>query len=346
MLRRGAGITNEEIREVTSSLERLSSRPDDAAPNYAARLSSTCSKARPLPLPTQGDGLAVLTTGMWRLQAGAFLRQAELTHTALEEQYAVDAGLLDADGSDPRRLGWLAGTHVHAGVLAVWEGAPVAGQLRIAGSYDPRGVLADILGTLTTPEQFPPAQLIAAANIADREACIVVPVATRERAWGLLAVIGEINTSSTLETYQQWATQLCGWLAEQGLQEAVRASEERYALAARASNDGLWEWDLEAGGVYMSERGRVLLGFGPSRDVDPLAHWMAQVHPDDAPRIRRAFDAVTTRVRETVKSENRVRVADGSYRWLLVRAIGVPSADGRIVRLVGSLSDIHERTMP
>ena len=297
---------------------------------------------------TRSDGSPAAETGdltaaLWQLQAGAFLEQVETTETALQEQYAVDAAMLDSSRSDPRHLGWLSGTHVLAGALALWEDGPSSGRLWVTGTYDPDGLLPGLLGTATTVERFPPANLIAGSPSADRGVCVVVPVRTREHDWGLLAVIGEINTTSTVETYHHWVSQLCSSFEQEELQEAVRESEERYALAARATNDGLWEWDLHTWEVYMSDRCCALLGLDPGQSADRLAQWEALVHPDDQAEMHRGMRAAAVGTADTVSSEYRVRTADGSYRWMLARALGVRSDDGPVDRVVGSLTDIHDR---
>src|SRR5450759_5858343 len=83
----------------------------------------------------------------------------------------------------------------------MWECDPSCGRLTVTGSYDPEGMLPDLVGTATTVEHVPPTPLIATARHQNRELCIVVPVRTKERDWGLLAVVGEANTMSARETY-------------------------------------------------------------------------------------------------------------------------------------------------
>ena len=87
-------ISDEDVQALTTSLEQLTSRPDGLRRITDAVIEYLQLCAAPGAVP-RGDGLALLTAGIWRLQAGAFLRQTELTQMALEEQYAVDAGLLD-----------------------------------------------------------------------------------------------------------------------------------------------------------------------------------------------------------------------------------------------------------
>jgi diguanylate cyclase (GGDEF)-like protein len=152
------------------------------------------------------------------------LEQAEITDSAIIEQFVVDAGLLDAGGSDPRDLRWLTGTRVKAGVLALWEDGNGRKLLKVVGVYDPAEVVPIVVGTMLSSEEFPPEPLIVGATAGGREACVVVPVSTKERDWGLLAVVAEIDPTTARETLQHWAALLCASLESQRLQEVVRRS--------------------------------------------------------------------------------------------------------------------------
>ncbi len=211
------------IRALATSLLPLTERPDlmrrviAAVAVFVEEVAAVAAGA-PVVAPAR------VVAEMWKVQAGAFLRRAEVAELAIFEQYAVDGGLLDTGGTDPRGLEWLAGTHVNAGLLALWEGEPSAGNLVIAGAYDRTGALSELTGTRLTAESFPPEPLIAAVVSAEQEVCVVVPVRTATREWGLFAVVGTIDTTSDRETYQHWAALLCVALESQRLQEDVRRS--------------------------------------------------------------------------------------------------------------------------
>ena len=259
----------------------------------------------------------------------------------LDEQFGVDTGLLDSWAGDPRSLGWLAGTHVRSAVLATWD--EVGRTLTVAGVHDPDGAVTEAPGTRVRVEDFPTRSLIDMARPEARLLCYVVPVRTREREWGLLAVVAEIEVTSARETYHHWATLLASALDQQSLRDAVHASEERSALVAQAANDGLWEIDLAAQTVYVSDRCRDLLAMAPE-DSLTFSTWERLVHPDDAPALRAAI----VRALEVPGSPSEVeyRVADGgTWRWVLSRGLGVRGADGATRRLVGSLSDISARRL-
>lgn len=123
-------------------------------------------------------------------------------------------------------------------------------------------------------------------------------------------------------------------------------SEERYALAARAVNDGIWDWDLQNDVVYYSPRWHVLLGRpepdSSDRAADP-ATWLDQVHEEDRPGLRVAIEAHLSGRTSLLQSKHRVRHADGSWRWVLARGMAMHDPHGRPIRMVGSLSDITER---
>ena len=221
LLTSGEPVTEAEIGAVTLAFRRLTSRPDtlrrviDAVADYAERIAATGVHA---------SASARVTAALWKAQAGAFLSQVEATETAIAEQYVVDAGLLDTTRSDPRTLDWLAGTHIKAGLLALWADEPSSGLLDIVGSYDPGRALPDQVGTRTMVQSFPPMALIDLLAAAEREICVVVPVRTATHDWGLLAIIGAVDSISTRETYQHWAGLLCTALESQRLQDAVRRS--------------------------------------------------------------------------------------------------------------------------
>jgi len=226
LLQSGDNVTTAQIQALTTSLQRLTFRPDtlrrfgDVMTDYAQRVRTSTAPTTDATPPAS----ARVAAALWKVQASAFLRQAETTETAIVEQYVVDVGLLDTGHFDPRDLRWLTATHVKAGVLALWEDDPSCGRLQIVGTYDPAKILPNLVGAVMPTEHFPPEPLIAQAVAADREVCVVVPVSTPERDWGLLAVVGEIDTTTARETYQHWAALLCASLESQRLQETVRKS--------------------------------------------------------------------------------------------------------------------------
>ncbi len=125
--------------------------------------------------------------------------------------------------------------------------------------------------------------------------------------------------------------------------EALRESEERYALSARGANDGLWVWDLGADTVYYSGRWKEMLGFPESEIGDSPDEWFSRVHPDDVAQLRADIDAHRHGATPSIEHEHRMRGKSGEYRWMLARGVAVRDASGTATRIAGSQTDITER---
>jgi diguanylate cyclase (GGDEF)-like protein/PAS domain S-box-containing protein len=124
---------------------------------------------------------------------------------------------------------------------------------------------------------------------------------------------------------------------------ARRGQEERYAVAARGANDGLWDWDLATDTLYCSPRWHAIVGIQDGGDVERPALWFDRVHPDDLPGLKAVLDDHLQGRSDQVTYEARVRDDDGTYRWTLCRGMALRRADGKPYRVAGSLTDISER---
>jgi len=123
----------------------------------------------------------------------------------------------------------------------------------------------------------------------------------------------------------------------------LRVSEERYALAARGANDGLWDWDVVAGTVHYSRRWKAMLGLSEDEVRPDVEEWLGRVHPDDIDRVRGRITAHLEGKTHHFECEYRLRGRDGAYRWMLSRAVAVRGEDGQPARMAGSQTDIHKR---
>lgn len=101
-------------------------------------------------------------------------------------------------------------------------------------------------------------------------------------------------------------------LARKRAEEALWESEQRYSLAARGANDGLWDWDLRNGTVYYSSRWQEMLGLeSASIGVDP-GEWLNRVHPDDRRRVHQELDNLWKSRASDFASEHRTLHSDGT----------------------------------
>jgi len=124
--------------------------------------------------------------------------------------------------------------------------------------------------------------------------------------------------------------------------EDLRESEERYALAARGANDGLWDWNLSTNEVYWSPRWKAMLGYDEAAIGVSPDEWLTRVHQEDAGRVRETLAAHLAHEGALYESEHRILHRDGTFRWVLCRGAAVRNHLGTVTRLAGSLTDITE----
>jgi PAS domain S-box-containing protein len=126
-------------------------------------------------------------------------------------------------------------------------------------------------------------------------------------------------------------------------EEELRKSRERFELAVLASQDGMWDWDVEANQVWYSSQVRTLLGYTDEEYPNRLGETEKRVHPDDLARWRAALDDCVAGLTARFEQEYRIRHKDGSYRWFRSRGVALRHPDGKAYRMAGSSEDITER---
>ncbi|HEY9100962.1 putative bifunctional diguanylate cyclase/phosphodiesterase [Chitinimonas sp.] len=126
---------------------------------------------------------------------------------------------------------------------------------------------------------------------------------------------------------------------------ALRESQERYELAIRGANDGLWDWNIREDSIYFSPRWKAMLGYSEDELVDPVPEtWLALTHPDEGEGIRLQLIQHLKGETPHFEAEHRMRHKDGSWRWMLTRGMAmIDPASGLAFRMAGSLTDITER---
>ncbi|MBC8412849.1 EAL domain-containing protein [bacterium] len=127
--------------------------------------------------------------------------------------------------------------------------------------------------------------------------------------------------------------------ARKTIEDALRESEERYALAAQGANDGLWDWDLQRGTVYFSPRWKAMLGYDAMEITNSPSEWLNRIHPDDKDEVDAGLKSHIDGHTLQFESELRMLNKEGEYRWMLCRGIAVQG----LQRMAGSMTDITER---
>ena len=125
-------------------------------------------------------------------------------------------------------------------------------------------------------------------------------------------------------------------------ERALWESQERYSLAVRGTNDGLWDWNLATDDVFYSVRWKAMLGYPEAELGGGPDTWLSRIHPDDLGRVKADLHAHRQDRTLHFQNEHRIVHKDGAYRWMLARGIAERDPDGKPYRIAGSLTDITQ----
>ncbi len=133
-------------------------------------------------------------------------------------------------------------------------------------------------------------------------------------------------------------------MKEQSLNNSENKELDRLLLALRASNEGLWKWDLKENTILYSDRLLTFIGY--STDEAPhIFHDLSSLyHPDDFQKLQNCLDEIFSPNGPEIFGENcRFLHPNKSWRWLRIRGSCIRNTDKQVMMLAGSVIDITRR---
>lgn len=127
--------------------------------------------------------------------------------------------------------------------------------------------------------------------------------------------------------------------------EAVKSSNRNYDMVALATNDAIWDWDIETGDVVRTGRGlQIFFGYDPKEASKDRDFWNKHVHPDDLRALLEERAAVMADPAQLYwEDEYRFMKSDGKYAYVFDRGYIIRDENGKAIRLLGATRDITER---
>ncbi len=124
-------------------------------------------------------------------------------------------------------------------------------------------------------------------------------------------------------------------------EQSLRVSEERFTKSQNFANIGTWDWNIQSGELYWSERIGTLFGYEAGKLETTYDNFVAAIHPDDRKGVT---DAVNACVEHGVEYniEHRVVWPDGTVRIHLERGDVERDDDGQPINMLGVVQDITE----
>ena len=121
-------------------------------------------------------------------------------------------------------------------------------------------------------------------------------------------------------------------------------SEDRLRLVIEATSDGVWDWNLQTGEMFFSDRWYTMLDYAPGEFAAGYAVWRERVHPDDIDAAEATVQAHLDGHLPEFSIEFRMQAKNGDWRWINSRGkVIVYDAIGKPLRMVGTNVDIHAR---
>jgi PAS domain S-box-containing protein len=124
---------------------------------------------------------------------------------------------------------------------------------------------------------------------------------------------------------------------------ALRSSREQFELAIRGSNDGIWDWDLRTGSLFLSEKWKEQLGFADHELPNEFHTFERLLHPEDRPMVLAKVERFLGDRFDRYSHEFRMLHKDGTVRWIHARGEAVRNQHGAVERMAGSHTDITAR---
>ncbi len=174
-----------------------------------------------------------------------------------------------------------------------------------------------------------------------------VPLTVGETWWGFIGFEDRqperVWEKAEIDVLKTAASTLGAAVRRQEIDKALHESEIRYQLAVSAGTVAIWDWHIDTGDVFGSAEFLRKLGYTDAENRTKLADWLELIHPDDRHSVRAGmFNYIEGRV-PLYEREFRLVQKDGGFRWFIGRgAIVVRDANGKPVRMAGTLTDIAE----
>jgi PAS domain S-box-containing protein len=166
-----------------------------------------------------------------------------------------------------------------------------------------------------------------------------------DRVVGVMALFArQPLTSATLRALATVANSIAHGITHWRAVEVLTASEQRFSLAICGTDEGIWDWNVLTNEAYYSARCKELLGYKEHEVENHYAAFESLLHPEDCDRVVRALQQ-SLQQRHPFQEEYRLLTRSGEYRWFQGRGQALWDDAGRPVRMLGSISDIHEHKL-
>jgi PAS domain S-box-containing protein len=203
-----------------------------------------------------------------------------------------------------------------------------------------------VLLDLSLPDSFGIESFLGIKNVAGKVPVIILTgnadtsvalEAIKEGAQDYL-VKGEFDENLLSRTIQYSLERTCNL-------EELHESNERFNMMVKATNDAIWDWNLQTDEIFLvGDTYKKLFGYDIVNDIIPREQWIERLHPDEKQRvILKRLGFIRGGKGNHWDDEYRLRKSDGTYAYVHDRGYLMYNAEGKPARIIGSMQDITQR---
>ncbi len=126
------------------------------------------------------------------------------------------------------------------------------------------------------------------------------------------------------------------------MEDKLQQQKELFELAVKASNEGIWDWNLENNRIYFSPRWKKMLGYDDNELSNTLETWKELIFEDDYNTALKLIEELKSGLRESFETLQKFKHKEGQIIFVKSKTIKVCDKNGSVTRLVGSHSDISD----
>ena len=127
-------------------------------------------------------------------------------------------------------------------------------------------------------------------------------------------------------------------------ERAVRVTDERYKFVAKATNDVIWDWDIQTNSLTWNDSVETVFGHKQTRIFPEVQWWYDHIHPEDRERVVKGIHEVLEGSESSWSDHYRYLRADGKYANVADRGYIARDGSGKPLRMIGAMTDVTERS--
>jgi signal transduction histidine kinase len=118
---------------------------------------------------------------------------------------------------------------------------------------------------------------------------------------------------------------------------------ERFVLAAKATADMIWDWNLLTDDIWWNDNFYIQLGYVRNKNSSNIEFWNNNIHPNDKDRIISGIEHVFKNKGEYWVDEYRFRMANGNYAYILDRGFVTYNEEGTAIKMIGAMMNFTDK---